>query len=75
MLAKLKNIDIPIVVILFAFMVISTMTVYSASVDHPSIVISISKILILYAVGLIAFLACSLLIIGCLSELPHFCTV
>lgn len=60
MLAKLKNIDIPIVVILFAFMVISTMTVYSASVDHPSIVISISKILILYAVGLIAFLACSL---------------
>jgi rod shape determining protein RodA len=59
-LAKLKNIDIPIVVILFAFMVISTMTVYSASVDHPSIVISISKILILYAVGLIAFLACSL---------------
>lgn len=60
MLAKLKNIDIPIVVILFAFMVISTMTVYSASVDHPSIVISISKILILYAVGLLAFLACSL---------------
>lgn len=60
MLAKLKNIDIPIVVILFAFMVISTMTVYSASVDHPSIVISVSKILILYAVGLIAFLACSL---------------
>jgi rod shape determining protein RodA len=59
-LAKLKNIDIPIVVILFAFMVISTMTVYSASVDHPSIVISVSKILILYAVGLIAFLACSL---------------
>ncbi|UKS27729.1 FtsW/RodA/SpoVE family cell cycle protein [Paenibacillus sp. HWE-109] len=60
MLAKLKNIDIPIVVILFAFMVISTMMVYSASVDHPSIVISISKILILYAVGLVAFLACSL---------------
>nr|WP_258567568.1 FtsW/RodA/SpoVE family cell cycle protein [Paenibacillus anseongense] len=56
----MKNIDIPIVVILFAFMVISTMTVYSASVDHPSIVISISKILILYAVGLLAFLACSL---------------
>ncbi|NOV04078.1 FtsW/RodA/SpoVE family cell cycle protein [Paenibacillus planticolens] len=60
MLAKLKNIDIPIVIILFAFMVISTMTVYSASVDHPSIVISITKILILYAVGLISFLACSL---------------
>ncbi|KRF18561.1 FtsW/RodA/SpoVE family cell cycle protein [Paenibacillus sp. Soil787] len=60
MLSKLKNIDIPIVVILFAFMVISTMMVYSASVDHPSIVISISKILILYAIGLIAFVACSL---------------
>lgn len=60
MLAKLKKIDIPIVVILFAFMVISTMTVYSASVDHPSIVISISKILILYAVGLVAFVASSL---------------
>ncbi|SDN56469.1 rod shape determining protein RodA [Paenibacillus sp. yr247] len=60
MLAKLKNIDFPIVVILFAFMVISTMMVYSASVDHPTITISVTKILILYAVGLIAFLACSL---------------
>jgi rod shape determining protein RodA len=59
-LAKLKNIDIPIVVILFAFMVISTMMVYSASVDHPTISISVTKILILYALGLIAFVACSL---------------
>ncbi|OPH48575.1 cell cycle protein [Paenibacillus ferrarius] len=59
MLAKLKNIDIPIVVILLAFMVISTMMVYSASVDHPSIVISVTKILVLYAVCFIAFLACS----------------
>ena len=48
MFAKLKNIDIPIVVILFAFMVISTMMVYSASVDHPTINISITKILVLY---------------------------
>ena len=55
MLAKLKNIDIPIVVILIAFMVISTMLVYSASIDHPTIIISITKILILYGVGLAAF--------------------
>lgn len=60
MFAKLKNIDIPIVVILIAFMVISTMMVYSSSVDHPTINISITKILVLYAVGLVAFLACSL---------------
>lgn len=60
MLAKLKKIDIPIVVILFAFMVISSMTVYSASVDHPSINISISKIIILYAIGLVGFVASSL---------------
>ncbi|TXK84728.1 FtsW/RodA/SpoVE family cell cycle protein [Paenibacillus sp. N3.4] len=60
MLAKLKKIDIPIVIILFAFMVISTMMVYSASIDHPKITISITKILLLYAVGMIAFLACSL---------------
>ena len=59
-LAKLKNIDIPIVVILFAFMVISTMMVYSASIDHPTINISITKILVLYALGLVAFVACSL---------------
>jgi len=59
-LAKLKNIDIPIVVILFAFMVTSTMMVYSASVDHPTISISITKILVLYAVGLVAFLGISL---------------
>nr|WP_275942621.1 FtsW/RodA/SpoVE family cell cycle protein [Paenibacillus alba] len=56
----MKNIDIPIVVILLAFMVISTMMVYSASVDHPSIVISVTKILVLYGVCLIAFLACSI---------------
>ncbi|NEW04499.1 rod shape-determining protein RodA [Paenibacillus sp. SYP-B3998] len=60
MLAKLKNIDIPIVIILFAFMIISTMMVYSASVDHPTISISITKILVLYAVGLLAFLGISL---------------
>ncbi|MFD0694106.1 FtsW/RodA/SpoVE family cell cycle protein [Paenibacillus sp. GCM10027628] len=60
MLAKLKNIDIPIVVILFAFMVMSTMMVYSASIDHPTISISITKILVLYGVGLIAFVGCSL---------------
>ncbi|OCT14936.1 cell cycle protein [Paenibacillus pectinilyticus] len=60
MFAKLKNIDIPIVVILLAFAVISTMMVYSASVDHPTIHISVMKILILYGVSLVAFLACSL---------------
>lgn len=60
MFAKLKNIDIPIVVILLAFMVISSMMVYSASVDHPTINIGITKILGLYVVGLIAFIACSL---------------
>ncbi|MGG1555502.1 MULTISPECIES: FtsW/RodA/SpoVE family cell cycle protein [Paenibacillus] len=60
MLAKLKNMDIPIIVILFAFMVISTMMVYSASVDHPTINISITKILVLYGVSLVAFIGCSL---------------
>ncbi|UJF31998.1 FtsW/RodA/SpoVE family cell cycle protein [Paenibacillus hexagrammi] len=60
MLAKLKNIDLPIVGILIAFMVISSMMVYSSSVDHPKIHIGVGKVLALYAVGLVAFLAMSL---------------
>jgi rod shape determining protein RodA len=59
-LAKLKKIDIPIVVILLIFMVVSTMAVYSASYEHPSISVSVSKMLILYAIGFTAFITVSL---------------
>ncbi|MGG1515780.1 FtsW/RodA/SpoVE family cell cycle protein [Paenibacillus oryzisoli] len=59
MLAKLKNMDLPIIAILLAFMVISTMMVYSSSVD-AKISISITKILLLYGVSLVAFVGCSL---------------
>ncbi|MCD1258212.1 FtsW/RodA/SpoVE family cell cycle protein [Paenibacillus athensensis] len=60
MLAKLKKIDIPIVVILFVFMIISTMLVYSASMDHPTISIGIQKMIVLYVIGFLAFLGVSL---------------
>lgn len=59
-MAKLKKIDIPIVAILLLFMVISTMTVVSASVDHPKINIGANKMIILYTLGLIAFLVVSM---------------
>ncbi|WP_028547683.1 FtsW/RodA/SpoVE family cell cycle protein [Paenibacillus sp. UNC451MF] len=55
MLHKLKKIDIPIVVILLTFMVISTLLVYSATLDDPNIVFDLKKIILIYVISLIAF--------------------
>lgn len=41
-------------------MVVSIMTVYSATVSHPTISIGINKMLILYLVGFVAFITVSL---------------
>ncbi|GAA4854269.1 rod shape-determining protein RodA [Paenibacillus vulneris] len=56
MLHKLKKIDIPIVVILLAFMVISTLLVYSATLDDPNIVFDLKKMIIIYVISILAFL-------------------
>ncbi|MBP1995914.1 FtsW/RodA/SpoVE family cell cycle protein [Paenibacillus eucommiae] len=61
MFTKLKKIDIPIVVILVLFMGMSTMLVHSASIDHPKISISISKNLLTYLVGFVAFIVISMI--------------
>lgn len=55
MLEKLKRVDWSIIVILFIFMIISTMLVYSATKDDPRINISIEKSLLNYALGFFAF--------------------
>jgi len=55
MLEKLKRIDWAIVIILFLFMAISTLLVYSASVDDPLIHLGIEKIVLVYAVCFIGF--------------------
>ncbi|MCS7458721.1 FtsW/RodA/SpoVE family cell cycle protein [Paenibacillus doosanensis] len=56
MLHKLKKIDIPIVVILLAFMVISTLLVYSATLDDPNIVFDMKKIVTIYIIAILAFI-------------------
>lgn len=55
MLHKLRKIDIPIVVILLAFMVISTLLVYSATLDDPTIKFDLQKIIIIYIISILAF--------------------
>ncbi|KIL41088.1 cell cycle protein [Gordoniibacillus kamchatkensis] len=60
MWSKLKRMDPAILVILFIFMVLSTALVHSATVDDPKIKISIMKSIILYGVGIVAFVVTSL---------------
>jgi rod shape determining protein RodA len=57
---KMKRMDPAILIILFIFMVLSTMLVHSATVDDPKIKISILKSLALYGVGILAFFLTSL---------------
>lgn len=54
MLHKFKKIDFPIVAILFAFLVISTLLVYSATLDDPSIKFDLQKIIIIYIISILA---------------------
>lgn len=60
MLAKLKQIDVPIVVLLVLFMIISTILVHSATLDDPRIIITIQKNIVIYAIGLIGFILATL---------------
>ncbi len=72
MLDKLKKIDLPIVILLLLFMIISTMLVYSATVDHPTISISIKKNLLIYAAGLIGFIFMTLFDYRLLSKIAVY---
>ncbi len=49
--AKFKKIDIPIIIILLIFMLISSMVVYSATLDDSRIIISIQKSILMYIIG------------------------
>jgi rod shape determining protein RodA len=60
LLAKLKQIDVPIVVLLVLFMIISTILVHSATIDDPRITITIQKNIVIYAIGLIGFIMATL---------------
>ncbi|TVY11908.1 FtsW/RodA/SpoVE family cell cycle protein [Paenibacillus cremeus] len=59
MLHKFKKIDVPILGILIAFMVISTILVYSATVSDPDIHISLAKMIQIYIISFIAFITVS----------------
>ncbi|MFC0212593.1 FtsW/RodA/SpoVE family cell cycle protein [Paenibacillus chartarius] len=59
-LSKLKRMDPAILVIMFIFMVISTLLIQSATVDDPKIKVSVAKSLGLYGVGIVAFIVTSL---------------
>lgn len=56
MLHKLKKIDIPIVVILLTFMVISTLLVYSATIDDHNIEFDLKKMIVIYVITILAFI-------------------
>lgn len=60
LLRKIKQFDPYIVTILLAFMVFSTLLVYSATIDDPLINIPVWKMLVVNSVGLIAFFVVSL---------------
>ncbi|MFD0678801.1 MULTISPECIES: FtsW/RodA/SpoVE family cell cycle protein [unclassified Paenibacillus] len=56
MLHKFKNIDLLIVAILIAFMVISTLLVYSATLDDPNIDFDLKKTITIYIISILAFI-------------------
>lgn len=61
MFVKLKKIDFMIVGLLLIFLVISTLLVYSATVDSPNISIDLKKLLLIYVMGIIAFFVTTLI--------------
>lgn len=60
MLHKLKKLDVPTIVILVAFMVISTFLVYSATLNDGEIKFDLPKMLIIYVISTTAFLVTSI---------------
>lgn len=56
MLRKFKHVDAPIIAILLVLMVISTMLVYSATLDDPKISFDLKKTLAIYGIGIVALL-------------------
>ncbi|WP_409341655.1 FtsW/RodA/SpoVE family cell cycle protein [Paenibacillus sp. MBLB4367] len=61
MLDKIKKIDWSIVFLLCAFAVISTLLVYSATLNDPDIKVPASKSLIIYTISFVVFLVVALL--------------
>ncbi|WP_372008276.1 FtsW/RodA/SpoVE family cell cycle protein [Paenibacillus chitinolyticus] len=61
MLAKLKKLDLTIIFLLMVFMAISSLLVYSADIDDPTISVSWSKLIISYLIALIALMGASFL--------------
>ncbi|MGX4587100.1 FtsW/RodA/SpoVE family cell cycle protein [Paenibacillus chitinolyticus] len=61
MLAKLKKLDLTIIFLLMVFMAISSLLVYSADIDDPTISVSWSKMIISYLIALIALMGASFL--------------
>ncbi|KEQ22574.1 FtsW/RodA/SpoVE family cell cycle protein [Paenibacillus tyrfis] len=72
MLHKLKKIDVPIIVILLAFLVISTMLVYSATLNSRTIAFEPKKIIIIYIVSIIAFLVTTLIDYRILTKVSFY---
>ncbi len=72
MLHKLKKIDVPIVVILLAFMVISTMLVYSATLNSKVLSFEPKKLLVIYIVSLLAFLVTTLIDYRILTKVSFY---
>jgi rod shape determining protein RodA len=58
-LHKFKKIDVFIIGILLAFMTISTFLVYSATLSDPDIHISLTKMIQIYIISLVAFIVVS----------------
>jgi rod shape determining protein RodA len=61
LLHKFKRIDLLIVAILLTFLVISTLLVYSATLNDPKIVFDLKKTLIIYLISILAFVGMTIL--------------
>jgi rod shape determining protein RodA len=73
LLQKFKRIDLLIVAILLAFMVISTLLVYSATLDDPNIVFDLKKTITIYLISILAFIGVTLIDFRILLKIsPYF---
>jgi rod shape determining protein RodA len=73
LLQKFKRIDLLIVAILLAFMVISALLVYSATLDDPVIEFDLKKTITIYIISILAFVGVTLVDFRILLKIsPYF---
>jgi rod shape determining protein RodA len=71
-LAKLKRIDLSIIILLLILMTISILLVHSATLNSPRIKISIQKNVLIYVIGLVGFMFMSMVDYRALLKIHYY---